>query len=510
VAASSSDSGGTRSEHVEVLVVGAGPAGLFAAAELARHGVRARVVERTSEPHRQARATAIQPGTLEILAQVGLLDGLLEASVQLPFARLFNADLEPVGEMAFADAGCQWGFQCSLPQWSTERLLAERLAELGGAIEYGVEAHSLETQADGVLVRLDHSDGTRELVSADWVVGAGGAHSITREEMHELLAGDTYPGMSLVADVNVSCGLPRDGGALIATPSGYVFLSPLPNERWICFVGSLDEQEAMLLDRDSAETVVAAGIERRLGGKIRLEDVAWASPFRMHRRVVKRLAVGRFFLLGDAGHLSSPFGGEGLNSGLHDAHNLAWKLALDLRGRAHPALLASYGPERLLADRHVLEVSDDLHQLAFGVVESARSGAQPEFPPPEEQGAIVRARSMLDLSYADTPLVAEYLGWDGAADGTPGPGDRYPDRARLAGTAHHLVLFGDADEPAVRRLERRWNGLVAVPPATRDGGAGSSALLIRPDGYVAFRAAPADTAGLSALDSHLESYLVPN
>ncbi len=496
------------SEHVQVLVVGAGPAGLFAAAELARHGVRARVVERAPEPHREARATAIQPGTLEILAQVGLLDRVLEASVQLPFARLFDSELAPIGEMKFADAGCEWGFQCSLPQWSTERILAERLTELGGTVQHGVEAHSLETEDDRVLLSLDHADGTRETVSADWVLGAGGAHSITREEMHELLTGDTYAGTALVADVGVSCTLPRDGGALIATSRGYVFLSPLPNERWICFVGTLDEEEAMLLDRESAGAVVAAGFERRLGRRIRLEDVAWASPFRMHRRVVKRLAAGRFFLLGDAGHLSSPFGGEGLNSGLHDAHNLAWKLALDLRARARPALVESYGSERLLADRHVLEVSDDLHQLAAGVVEAARTGEEPDFPAPEEQAAIVRARSMMDFSYAGTPLV----GADGRPDGAPLPGDRYPDRASLPGTAHHLLLFGEADTPTLERLCRRWDGLVQLTPANGRGAGmlDAGALLIRPDGYIGFRAATADAAGLGALDSHLESYLVPS
>lgn len=493
-----------------MLVVGAGPAGLFAAAELGRHGVRARVIERAAGPHQQARATAIQPGTLEILAQVGLVDRFVAASVQLPFARLFDAQLEAIGEMAFADAGCEWGFQCSLPQCSTERILAERLAELGGTVEHGVEAVSLETQEEGVLVALRRANGTPETITADWVLGAGGAHSITRDAMHELLAGETYLGHSLVADVRVRCGLPRDGGALIGTPDGYVFLAPLPEERWICFVGDFDGPESSLLDSDQASRAVAAAFQHRVGGKIRLDDIAWAAGFRMHRRLVRHLVIGRSFLLGDAGHLSSPFGGEGLNSGLHDAHNLAWKLALELGGRGRPALLESYGAERLVADRHVLEVSDDLHELASGVVDSARAGVQPEFPPPEERAAIVRARSMLDFTYAGTALVGEYIGADGPAVGTPGPGDRYPDRASLAGTTHHLLLSGDGEEAALDRLRRRWNGLVQVGRAPRgDGADGSSALLIRPDGHVGFRVTPADAAGVDALDAHLDSYLVP-
>jgi 6-methylpretetramide 4-monooxygenase / 4-hydroxy-6-methylpretetramide 12a-monooxygenase len=308
---------------VPVLVVGAGPSGLFAAVELARHGVRTRLVERERQPHHQARGTALYPGTLEILAQADLVDRALAASVHLPYARVFHADLELVGEMAFAGIGCPWEFYCSLPQWRTEEILAHRLVELGGAVERGVTVASLEPVDDGVLVGLEGADRSRETVEAGWVIGAGGAHSVTRASMAEVLTGETYPGTALVADVRVSCTLPRDGSALVASPEGYVTLAPLPDERWITFVGDLDEGEADRLVTDKLMDAVAATIERRVPSAIRVNEVAWAAPFRMYSRLVSRLADTRRFLLGDAGHLSSPFGGEGLNSGLHDAHNLA-------------------------------------------------------------------------------------------------------------------------------------------------------------------------------------------
>lgn len=492
--------------------MGAGPAGLFAAAELARHGVRALVIEREPVPHRQARATGIQPATLEILAQVGLVDRVIDASARLDYARLFDGELEPIGEMELALCDSRWNFQCSLPQWRTEQILTERLLELGGSVERGVEALSVESSDGGVVARIRRADGTPETIAASWVLGAGGAHSVTRESMHEELVGETYAGPALAADVRVSCSLPRNGGAIIATAEGYVLLAPLPDERWICFVGDLSDEESERVEHERSAAVVADAIERRVGSTVRLDDVAWVSPFRMHRRVSARFAGERRFLLGDAGHLSSPFGGEGLNSGLHDAHNIAWKLALELRGRARPALLESYAPERLAADKHVLEVSDQIHQMVRDAIDSARTGIAAEPPPADQQDAIIRSRTMLDVTYAGTALVGEHIGPGQEALATPAPGERYPERASLPGTAHHLLLFGAFDEASVQRLRRRWDGLVEARAGAGDpaeaGFIDSGALLIRPDGYIGFRASPADADGLSALDAHLGSYLI--
>jgi 6-methylpretetramide 4-monooxygenase / 4-hydroxy-6-methylpretetramide 12a-monooxygenase len=263
----------------------------------------------------------------------------------------------------------------------------------------------------------------------------------------------------------------------------------------------------------SARTVTAA-IGRRIPATIlHVDDVGWASTFQMHRRLVPRLADTRRFLLGDAGHLSSPLGGEGLNSGLHDAHNLAWKLALQQHGRARPGLVESFASERLSADRHVLQVSDRLHELARASVESARAGSFPAPPGPEDAAALARSRSMLDVSYAGSPLVGEYLVPGGPPLPSPAPGGRCPDRTSLSGTRHKLLLFGTPQDGNVTRLRRRWSGIVDVIQAPCDPGraglAGQGAILARPDGYIGFRAAPADHAGLSAVESHLNSYLVP-
>jgi 2-polyprenyl-6-methoxyphenol hydroxylase-like FAD-dependent oxidoreductase len=398
-------------------------------------------------------------------------------------------------------------------------VLAARLAELGGTVEHGVSVVSLEAGDDGVLAGLEHADGRAELAEAGWVLGAGGAHSVTRESLDEELAGQTYSGLALAADVAVSCGLPRDTSALIATARGYVLLAPLPGERWITFVGDLDRAEAARLSEggagpQAAAELVRAALERRAGGAVTVDDVGWAAQFRMQRRLAPHLAGPRRFLLGDAGHLSSPFGGEGLNSGLHDAHNLAWKLALELAGRARPGLLASYPAERGAAAQHVIETADQVHSLVHGAVDAARTGVPAQPLPPGQAAALTRARAMLDISYADGPLTGQAVAPGEPAPDGPAPGDRYPDWISLPGPRHHLLLYGLPQAGgAADELGRRWRGLVDVIRADGDprraGLSGSGAVLVRPDGYIGFRAAPAGPAALAAVDEHLGRYLIP-
>jgi 2-polyprenyl-6-methoxyphenol hydroxylase-like FAD-dependent oxidoreductase len=491
-----------------VLVVGAGPSGLFVAVELARHGVRARVVERLPEPHHQARATALQPGTLEILARAGVVEDVLAASEHLPYSRVFNADLEPVSEVAFAGAGCRWEFEASLPQYRTEQILEAHLRELGVSVERGLTVTAIERGDDAVLVSLERSDGTLETIEADRVIGAGGAQSITRESMDEALLGETYRGTVLAADIKLRCDVPRNGGALVATPRGYVLLGPLPGERWITFVGDLADDEARALSRDRSVDALGGAIGRRITAEVELEDVAWASLFRMHRRQATRLAGERRFLLGDAGHLSSPFGGEGLNSGLHDGHNLAWKLALVLRGHGRRALIQSFASERETADRHVLEVSDQLHGLAHEAVRAEQTGVPAPPPTADQVRALTRSRAMLDVSYAGSPIVGEYLINGDPITSDPAPGDRYPDFRGL-GTSHQLLLFGAGDPATADRLRDRWRGLVEVIDATGVDPSRRGSILVRPDGHVGFRTASTAASALQAVDAHLDSYLVP-
>ena len=495
------------SSYTEALVIGAGPAGLFAACELLRHGIRPRVVERRLVPHGEARGTALQPATLEMLERAGLAEAFVRAGVHIKYVQLLGPGLREIASKHFSGAGSVYEFQCSLPQWRTEAILRDHLSSLGLEVEFGTEVTSID--ADGAAVRVVlESGGRRETVSAAYVLGAGGAHSVTRHSMDEHLDGETYEGRYFVADAKIRLACPPECGRLIVGPTGFVLLSPLPDDRWLIFVNRDDADTRRELPT-AAE--LGALLDARTGVGVGLTDLRWVSPFKMHKRVVTRLCDGRRFLLGDAAHLSSPLGGEGLNAALMDAGDIAWKLALVLRGVAKPSLLDSYATERGLADRHALEVSDGVHGMAMRLIGMCRDGEFPNLPPEDQakQLAGLRGLLMLDVSYAGSMLV----GQAGAMLDGSAPGLRFPACHRLRGTGHHLIVFGEACR--LDALRARWDGLVSVIDgagagfdAIASGVPKGGAILVRPDGFIGFRAAPADKTTMEALDAHLASYLI--
>jgi 2-polyprenyl-6-methoxyphenol hydroxylase-like FAD-dependent oxidoreductase len=490
-----------------VLIVGTGPAGLFAACELHRHGVRPRLVERRLAPHHEARGTALQPAVLEIIDRAGLIEPFLRAGVHIRQIQLLGPGLQEIAITKFAGIGCKYEFQCSLPQWRTEAILREHLEGLGVEIEYGTEVKSIENAPAGVRVTLE-SGGRTETLSTAYLLGAGGAHSITRHSMQEHLGGETYDGRFIVADAKVRLPCPPECGRVIVGPTGFVLFSPLPDNRWLIFVNRNEDDvrpELPIADE------LAALLNVRVGIDVGLHDLQWVSYFKMHKRAVEHLCDGRRFLLGDAAHLSSPLGGEGLNAAFMDAADLAWKLALVVRGAARPSLLDSYADERGIADHHVLEVSDEVHSFVMNLIAMCDAGGAPAVPSADPAKDIIaaRRRSMLDVSYAGSALVGEA----GAAVEALSPGGRFP--ACLSGTCHHLIAFGEM--PRLDYFRGRWDKLVSIVDAssaqfdaTAAGVPNGGAILVRPDGFVGFRVNPADNTTMDALDAHLATYLIPN
>jgi 2-polyprenyl-6-methoxyphenol hydroxylase-like FAD-dependent oxidoreductase len=492
----------------EVLIVGAGPAGLFAACELLRHGVRPRIVERRAAPHHETRGTAIQPAVLEILDRGGVIDRFLEAGVHVSQIELMGPGLKQIALTELAGVGCKYEFQCSQPQWLTEGILRERLASLGLEIEFGVEVKGIETAGDGLEVTLDNG-GRTEVARPAYLIGAGGAHGPTRHAMLEHLDGETYSGRYIVADVRLGLACPPGRARVAVGRDGFVLFAPLPEGRWLIFVNPEQADEG---PDPPAGADLASLVNARVGADIGLNDLRWISYFKMHKRSVPLLSDGRRFLLGDEGHISSPLGGEGINSALMDGADIAWKLALVLRGAAKPSLLDSYAIERGLADDHVLEVSNDTHMFIMQLVAMSADG-EPKVEPqdPASSSAGLKRRCMLDVSYAGSPLVGEA---GGRTEG-PAPGARFPAACRLKGTTHHLVVFGEVS--GLEEFRARWEKLARIVDgagagfnAAEAGVPNGGAVLVRPDGFVGFRAAPADDAAMKRLDAHLATYLEPN
>ncbi|MEU6084015.1 FAD-dependent monooxygenase [Streptomyces sp. NPDC047108] len=541
---------------VEVLVVGAGPVGLTAAAELRRHGVDCRIVDRLAVPEPYAKSIGVQPRTLEVWDDMGLVRGALDHAVphlgQLVF---IDGKPRPRVELTLPPE-IPYPF-ATLPQYATERLLAEHLASFGTEVERTTELCSVQTRPDEVEAVLAHADGRTERLHARYVVGCDGAHSLVRKAAGLTFEGGAFPQQYMIGDVEVDWNLPAGYSmrAVHLDAAGelddMLICIPMPGVRryWL----SMLHPSAQV--RDVAGSGAPDGIALGLGegpgpglGQIQTvldrlspevttaSRLHWSSSFRTSYRLVDRYRNGRLFVAGDAAHIHPPIGGQGLNTGVQDAYNLAWKLALAVRGLATDDVLDSYHTERHPVAREVVDRT--VRHAGSGLISNG-----------DDAEMTLRRQAQLLVAYPDSPLTQPRAADDAPTAG-PAPGDRAPDcRGLLSDLAtyprrlfdllrtprHVLLLFagtenasGDAAallEACAAEAQRAAHGLLdaylvtaaEVPEATRPVGlrpprvrdtAGEfrdayaprdgEALLIRPDGYLSGRFHPAVPEHLTA------------
>jgi 2-polyprenyl-6-methoxyphenol hydroxylase-like FAD-dependent oxidoreductase len=521
-------------ELLDVLIVGAGPTGLTLAAQLRAFGASIRIVDRQLDRVHESRALAMQPRTLEVLRGLGVTRELLERGndavwVQLHAGgravrvRLFGLGLDDTA----------YPFLLFVSQAETEAILNDHLAAHGVQVERGVELVTFHADPDGVTCTLRHAHGRTEQVHSRHLVGCDGAHSIVRRQAGIPFAGGAYPQTFALADLEVDGGLDADTAHAFLGQEGLVLFFPLGRPAsWRLLAMHPTLQGRREPGRPSLEELQTLS-DRFTGGRLRLRDPVWRTYFRLQHRNANSYRAGRVFLAGDAAHVHSPAGAQGMNTGIQDAWNLGWKLALTARGVANEALLDSYDAERRPVGRLVVRFTDRAFAVATStnpVLRAIRTRLVPRVLPLAlrcNPGLAYgfRTISQLGIGYRHSPAVQ---------DGRPAPrrgpraGDRLPDArvARdgqecwlgeaLAQPGFHLLLCGhpgDWDPGQLAAVRARHAGTLAVhhlsreaaPGALHDidgqafarlGVADTAHYLIRPDGHVGYCCAGTDLDGL--------------
>lgn len=325
----------------DVLIIGAGPVGLALACSLRAHGVSCVVVDKTDGPVHESRATDIHARTLELCATLGVTDALL-AIGKRSHAAWFYSDGHRVAGFSTDDLPSPYPFILGIPQYATEKVFLARLEELGGQVLRQHSFVSLSQSESQVSATLTDPTGAEVNVEASWLIGCDGATSTVRKCLDLPFEGDTYDELFLLADMRIHWELTGDELHLFLAEEGFFMVLPMP-DGWVrAFACVPPNRKDLVADRPTFERL----IRERIHVPCEVLETAWISQFRIHRRMVPHYQVGRVFLAGDAAHIHSPVGGQGMNIGIQDAVNLGFKLALVVRGQAHPELLRSYGTER--------------------------------------------------------------------------------------------------------------------------------------------------------------------
>jgi 2-polyprenyl-6-methoxyphenol hydroxylase-like FAD-dependent oxidoreductase len=488
-----------------VLIVGAGPTGLALACELARRGVTFRLIEAAPGPQPGSRGKGVQPRTLEVFGDLGIVDRVMaNGRMAMPIRSTAPDGTVTLGggepEELRNRPDIPYTTSLITPEWRVEEALRLRLTELGGAVEFGTLLQSFEQSDQGVSASVVEG-GVAQTIAASWLVGCDGGHSVVRKQAGIAFEGETRDEVRMiVADAEVD-GLDREAWHMWRQQEGFVSLCPLPSTNTFQYGASIAPRQAP----DLSLVHLQAMLERRSGRTdLRLREPEWSSLWRANTRLAQRYREGRVFLAGDAAHIHSPAGGQGMNTGIQDAYNLGWKLASVAKG-ASPALLDSYEAERRPVAAGVLVLSNARLEQVL-----------------KEKGMPTRRDAstlQLDVNYRGSALARD----DRDDTFQLRAGDRAPDATRLMTVGGERRLFdltrggrftlldfgGSLRVRESSAFELRTLRVVAQPTchgeiadtaghlASAYGATDRSLVLIRPDGYVALISDAGDVSAVS-------------
>ena len=489
----------------QVLIVGAGPTGLVLAAELTARGVRTRIVDKGDGVALESRAIGIHARTLEVLDMMGLADRFTERGQVVRYLR-FYSQARCLASLEFARCGSRFGFLLDLPQDETQRLLRARLAELGGVIEHRAELVGLASGSDAVTATVRTPGGHIETITAGYVVGCDGAHSRVRHELGLNFDGHPYPQDWLLADVLIDSDLAENAAHAFFRSDGLpMIFFPMRGHRWrltLPFAGARSEAPPTLEE-------IQRLTDQRAPWPVMVSDPTWLANFCCHRRSAEAYRRGRVLLAGDAVHIHTPAGGQGMNTGIMDAHNLGWKLALVSAGRAPDTLLDSYGTERRPVADEVLKLTHTLVRygtMTHPVKRRIRDIAVPALA----RSTAIQERAARRITHVGIAYPAGPLTRPDSRRSGPRPGQRIRDMTVRQGsqvtTLHNVLRHGrhvlvvpagglaSVLDDARLRLYRNdidiVTGNTAAVARTASGGR-TLVVLVRPDGHIAVRARPA-------------------
>jgi len=541
----------SENSNVDVLIVGAGPTGLTMACELLRHGITPRIIDKALAPTDKSKAFAIHPRTLELLDNIGIVDTFLSQGNVCNAFDMYDCG-KPLVNAVFDNIESKYPFALMIPQSNSEKILYEHLKSYGIEVERETELTKIKQTNDDVEVAIKTKYGSLEIMSCKYLIGCDGAHSTTRHQLNLDFKGAPYPNYWLLADCDIDWEYPMFHLSIFIHPTGVTAYFPYRSDRGRLMFelenAPVEEEIALPIMDD-----VLKLMEEREIAYNKISNPLWLAYFKLHHRIVDRYREGRVFICGDAAHIHSPMGGQGMNTGMQDAYNLAWKMALVLKGKSPEILLDSYNTERHRIGEEVVGLTDTatkmatIHNPVLSAIRNKMMGFLSKITPVQEK--IVSTLTQLEFHYKDSPIVDERWFESREVEGyVPHghdlkAGERIKDYSLsstegkestelfklLKGSEHELLLFTGAEPEDMEIQElskiveviKEYGSLIethliigtqevpdGLPQVSftwidndhsmhKDFGAAKASLyLIRPDGYIAFRNQPASASDL--------------